>query len=207
MDQNPLALSPKIIRYRNEIIDLYGVEGIQTISSWISFVEKRSEKFISNTDTDAANVFKGDMFEVFGELFFDCFSADPAIGLIDYQPIAINDDYGVDAIGTNVLGDRVAVQDKYRFNPLDQIDLGSLAKTYAAGRERHGLYLDKNNTIFLLTTAQGATPPCHEVFGKKLRVINRQAIASKVDNNLSFWQKIEKKLTDTLEWLSNKNTK
>lgn len=149
-------------------------------------------------DEDAQNAFKGDMLEVFAEMFFTVFDAHPAVGLKDYKPISISEDYGVDAIGINVNGDKCAVQVKYRSNPLMKIDYPDLAKTYWAGRDIHGLSLTNNDTIFLFTTGCGVSHGVEHVGKKKVRVINRSVIAGLVDNNLSFWEQAEDMVVKSL---------
>lgn len=148
---------------------------------------------------DSVNKLKGDLFEIFAELFFTAFPNDPEIGVIDYRPILLNDDYGVDALGKNVNGDACAIQMKFRTNPIDIIDYDSIAKTYASAKIQLGLSLENDDTIFLLTTGAGISGPCEKVFARKLRTINRGAIAYKVDNNMSFWQYCEDRIFETLQ--------
>lgn len=204
-----LLIQNGVIKHRDASVTLFQ-DGPQTIGAWVSKVEELSlelqKTLMKNaipldSIQDAVNSFKGDIFEIFCEIFFAEFESSPDVGLRDYAPVDRHDDYGVDAIGTNPYGNKVAVQAKFRIDPFELIDWGSLAKTDSAGRRRHNLLLDQPNTIFLITTGDGATPACHEVLGRKLRVINRRVISGKVDNNQTFWHNAEQRLVATIERL------
>lgn len=194
----------KISFFLNEVISLFDFEsGVKTIDAFVSKVEDMSQAFfIENADKqEKLNSFKGDMFEVLSEIFFAVYSADPVVGLHDYRPILLSDDFGVDAIAINVNGHNCVIQCKYRSNPMDEITYGDLAKTYSAGRELNHFSLDENNTLFLITTGKGANNNCFHIFGAKLRVIDRNIIAGYIDNNVPFWQQAEVIILDTLDSL------
>jgi glycyl-tRNA synthetase alpha subunit len=202
-----LLTAGKITSFRNEIISLFDyATGVKSIGDFVVKVEELAEERFPNhqfdeKELDQLNSFKGDMLEVLSEIFFHIFSAHPAVGLTDYTPVALSEDYGVDAVGTNVNGDRCAVQDKYRNNPVALITYEDIGKTYSAGRELHQLPLEKSDTIFLFTTGQGINMHCQKVFGQKIRVINRQIISGLIDNNQNFWQQAEELIMDTLDSL------
>ena len=110
----------------------------------------------------------------------------------------------MDGIGTNVNGDQVAVQIKYKANPLTKIAWEEVAKTYGAGRELHHLPLDKNDTIFVFTTGNETTAALQKVLANKVRVIDRKIISGYVDNNQNFWMQAEKLIVRTLEDMKSK---
>lgn len=200
----PLLTASKITLYLDECISLFDMEdGVKTIGDFVVRTEKLSLKFgghdMTETEKEKLNSFKGDMLEILAEIFFRIFPADPAVGVISYQPVPLSEDFGVDGVGINVNGDQCVVQDKYRANPLEVILYTDIAKTYTAGKLRHNMPLDKDDTILLFTTATGVTPACQEVFGNKLRVINRKIISSYIDNNQTFWQQAEELILFTLD--------
>lgn len=186
----------KIIKHKSDIIDIF--VSAKTIDDFVKKVEELSKKY---SDEDERNSFKGYIFEIFSELFFMIFHADPEVGLTNYKPVPLNEDYGVDATAINVNGNKAVVQCKYRFNPIELIDYDSISKTYSAGIEIHNIELDKsiNNTIFVITTGVGVTDPCKHVFKSKLRVINRQILSSKIDNNQTFWKNCAEILISSIE--------
>lgn len=148
---------------------------------------------------DKVNKYKGDILEIFSEIFFMQYQTDPSFGIKDYTPVSITDDYGVDATGINVNGDKVAIQVKYRANVSDRIDYESLAKTFAQAVCLSAVDSTKKHTIFLFTTAQGCDFPPEKVLGNRLVVINKSVIANKVDGNLTFWENAFNIFCDSLD--------
>lgn len=166
-----------------------------TFEEFLKSVEKESQTF---SDKDEQLVFKGDMLEILAEIFFKAFSNSPTVGLSDYTPIPLEEDYGVDGTGTNAAGTPCAVQVKYRDNPLESVRYSEIARTYTSGQIQLGLSLDKNDCIFVFTSAYDVTVSCKTVFDKKLRVLNRDIIAKEIDNNESFWNFAFNEIKDTL---------
>ena len=197
----------KITSFKREIVSLFDLEtGVKTIGDFVARVEELAEvKFtnhkIDKNEENNYKSFKGDMLEVLSEIFFHIFSAHPAVGISNYIPVALSEDYGVDATGTNVNGDGCVIQDKYRNNPISLIEYGDLAKTFSAGICLNNLSLEKDSTIILFTTGQDANGHAYHVLGKRLRVINRQIISGIIDNNHTFWQQAEELIMDTLDSL------
>lgn len=160
----------------------------KTLSAWISKVEKYSNQ-LNFKDEDEKNKFKGDMLEVFSEIFFLEFMSDPRFGITNYVPVALEDDYGVDATGINVNGDNVVVQVKYRSNPNDKIEYSDIAKTFTAGVKRHDLDPNVKNNIYVFSTSFEVTYACDEIFKDSIIKVMRHNIERKVDNNKIFWDK------------------
>jgi hypothetical protein len=149
-------------------------------------------------DDDARLTFKGDMLEILAEIFFKAFANDPRVGLRNYAPIPLDEDYGVDGQGCNANGKKCAVQVKYRANPLDLVTYAEIARTYASGVVQLGLDLKGDNCIFVFTTANGVNFHCETVFKKMLRILNRPVIENEINNNASFWQLAFNEIRETL---------
>lgn len=132
--------------------------------------------------------FKGDVLEVLAELFFTRFNSDPALGLTDYIPINIEDDYGIDAKGTNANNDLAVVQIKYRNNPADVVTYADIARTFTSGVLQHRLDPSKSKNVFVFTTAMAVSRQCTNVFDDKLVVVSRNIIKRAIDNNRNFWK-------------------
>lgn len=142
------------------------------------------------SDPDTANKFKGDMLEVFAEIFFAQFSADSEFGLQhNYEPVEIGDDYGVDAKATNVNGHKSVVQVKYRANPSELISYADIARTFTSALCQYHIddVYKHDHTVFLFTNGGGVTGAFDKIMQKKTVILNRAFIASKVDNNVTFW--------------------
>jgi hypothetical protein len=178
--------SNQMLGYPQEYINIYYAlrEG-GTIREFINILIQMSNA-IENYDDKQK--FKGDMLEVLSEIFFNAFSMDESVGVSDYTPVALEDDYGVDGFGVNANGHNVAVQVKFRSRPTELVTYAEVSRTYTSGKIMHNLDLDHDKTIYVFTTANGVTNPCEEVLGRRMVVIARPQIAHKVDNNKLFWK-------------------
>ena len=166
----------------------------QTINEWINDVE-----ILANTmsDNDSALKLRGDMLEVLSEIFFNAFQNDEAVGIKDYEPVAINEDYGVDAVGINPNGLRVAVQCKYKnFEPVTYTEL---AKTFTSGLLILKCDLMQANSIYVFTTAVKFSSAVDKNLGSKVVKIDRNVISRKIDNNRTFWQYAFDEIHSTLD--------
>jgi hypothetical protein len=202
----PLLTANKITEYLDECISIFDmVDGVKTIGDFVKRVEMLSHKFaldINNptvSEQDKINSFKGDMLEILAEIFWRIYAAEEAVGIVDYMPIPLTEDFGVDGVGTNPNGDKCVAQVKYRANPLDTIHWDDLAKTDSMGLRHYDVLKEKDYTVFLFTTCAGATSACQEVLGNVLREINRNIIAGKIDLNQTFWKQAEELILFTLD--------
>lgn len=188
--------------YPREYFDLYQLaENGFTFRQWNNEVLRIANSPELNLDEDARNKFKGDMLEVFSEIFFYQFQTDEALGITEYQPIEINDDYGVDARGINVNGKQTAIQVKYRSNPEDRISYADIARTFTSAVLQLHMkdVIDNDRTVFLFTNAGGVTGAFDTVMQKKTVIITRAVIATKVDNNVTFWKNAFDMMWKTLD--------
>jgi len=179
----------------DEYVENKSVPIIVNLESYMKKVESSAAIY----DEKEANKVKGDMFEILACVFFHRFGDEHKVALNNYKPIALSEDFGVDGIGTNAAGTEVAVQVKYRHNPLDLITYGDIAKTFSAGTLIHKLDLTKNNSIYVFTSSKDVTAPCKEVFGARLRVINKDIIETYIDENKNFWANYLQTIYDILQ--------
>lgn len=207
----PLLTEQHVAMYTAQCVNLFHPEtGVKDIKNFVRRVDALSLDFIDDhgsdnedneNDTDKANSFKGDMLEVLAEIFFDMFHADPMVGIRNYTPVPLVEDYGVDATGINVVGKPVAVQCKFRNDPSAAITYADMARTYTAGQKRHHLALDADDTLILFTTCLNVTKACKQVFGAQLRLIDRNIISIRIDNNKAFWEEAEQRIVATINKL------
>jgi hypothetical protein len=160
-----------------------------------------SEQLHEYIGKEAIFKFKGDMLEVLSELFFTIFQADEGLGISDYSPVDLADDFGVDATGRNVNGHQVAVQVKYRSNPEDLISYADIARTFTSAVCQLKMMdvVEHDQTIYLFTTAGGVTSAFDRVMGRKAIVVPRSVIATKIDNNKNFWNSSFDMIYETLD--------
>ena len=166
----------------------------QTINEWINDVE-----ILANAmpDNDSALKLRGDMLEVLSEIFFNAFQNDEAVGIKEYSPVSIDEDYGVDATGINPNGIKVAVQCKYKnFEPVTYTEL---AKTFTSGLLILKCDLMQANSIYVFTTAVQFSSAVDKNLGSKVVKIDRNVISRKIDNNRTFWQYAYDQIFETLD--------
>lgn len=166
-----------------------------TLSEYMKEVEEHTKKI---EIPDEALTLKGDMLEILAELFFKAFANDPRIGLKDYEPVALEEDYGVDGFGINAAGVKVPVQVKYRSNPQDLVLYAEIARTYTSAMIQLKIPVQGKDSIYVFTTASGVTVACSTVFGDMLRIIHGDIIREQINNNISFWDMAFEEIKETL---------
>jgi len=158
-----------------------------TINSWVSEVCQRSLAMVwpGITDDDR-QTFKGDALELLTEYLMKVNALANNQGVLNYKPVPLRDDYGVDAIGikNNV---RVVIQCKFRENPLDLILYSDIARTFTQGVLQYDLDPKARKNVWLVTTAQDANANTKKIIGKNLHVLNRAHLSKQVDGNIDFW--------------------
>ena len=103
------------------------------MTSWVCEVAKESLALNwPGVDVDQRMSFRGDALEILTEYLMGITPVAPNQGLQGYKCIPLRYDYGVDAVGVKN-GITVAVQCKYRKNPLDLIHYADLARTFTQG--------------------------------------------------------------------------
>ena len=156
-----------------------------------------ASEYDKETEQDKADKFKGDLFEVFAELYFKFVRSKNNAGVIDYEPLYsgttdINgnevDDYGVDGVGKNYADELCAVQVKFRANPLEEISYNELSNTDTQARRAFGVETLNDNTIILFTNCSGANERALSQLKNSLYIVNIDAIKSEVDGNIVFWK-------------------
>jgi len=135
---------------------------------------------------DELNKFKGDIFEIFCEIYSNLIKSPNECGFVNYIANDI-DDYGVDGYAVNYANIKCAIQVKFRSNPTTEIDYASLAKTDCQARRQGGVETEKQNTIILFTNCKGANDNAKHVLKHSLYTVNREKIESQINGNIIFW--------------------
>lgn len=192
--------SVQIAGYPKEYYDLFHefADGRGTFRKYLNKIEQLS-RALKFTDEEDSYKFKGDMLEVLSEIFFNVFFADESLGITDYTPVPLDNDYGVDALGVNPNGHKVAIQVKYRNNPKDLVLYAEIARTYTAGILIHELDLQYPKTVYVFTSANDVTAACKTVLGDKLVIVSRDMISRRIDNNETFWKYAFSKIFEYLD--------
>lgn len=166
-----------------------------TLDDYMKAVEAQAS---SIKDPDEQLVLKGDMLEILAEIFFKAFANDPRVGLTGYEPIPLEEDYGVNGFGVNAAGHKVPVQIKWRSNPTDLVLYAEMARTYASAMVQLNIPVEGRDSLYVFTTANDVTVACKTVFKDMLRVIDGNIIRDQIDNNVSFWNVAFEEIKETL---------
>lgn len=175
-------------------------EGVNKFSTLVKNIEKLSTK---NPDRYDPNDYKGDAFEFFVEVFLKAFQFDNRITLREYEP-NMGMDNGVDGFGLNWLGEKSAVQIKYRSNTshllthtedgIGNLIHDGLHEGIMYGNEKKG---ERRHYIF--TTAKGLHYYTeNENFRNKVECFGYEHFKFVLDKNDQFWnwcRSIAKELT------------
>ncbi len=168
--------------------------------------QEQSNPYYHQSGGKAAKKFKGDVFEVFGELLIRLSPLDDRLGIHDYHVVTENDT-GVDGYGKAGDGSPATVQIKYRLwdKILDEINAG-LHRFSTTSRNRHNIDTESNPAkMILITTGRELSWKARVKFMGGMRCISRDAsygclrgaphktvdslfsLKTIVDNNVLFW--------------------
>jgi hypothetical protein len=144
--------------------------------------------------------FRGDLFEIFAEMFFKINDADNRIGVFGYQPVQSHDDNGVDGTSKNIDGINTTIQVKYRMNPMYSLKERDIKQFAFQSILKYGVDLNQDNNMVVFTNCQGLHwYTDSNIFQNKLRAINGDFISRMIDNNEGFWDSAKNLINETLQ--------
>lgn len=144
---------------------------------------------------------KGDIFEIFTEIFLKLLGSHNTIGVYKYEPVLKEQDYGVDGLGKGIDLKNLTVQVKYRSDPKLELTERDIKQFTSQSWKRYGVELDTKHNLLLITTCKGINPiTASQIFFGQIREINRSQISKIVKHNGTFW----KDLTDIIEYTIEK---
>jgi hypothetical protein len=138
------------------------------------------------TTEEAINKFKGDLFEVFMEIFIKINALGNVLDITDYQNT--KKDYpGVDSVGL-VQGKKVAIQIKFLSDPRNFVDKDDMMNFYAVATGDLGITQNESNLILLTSSFEGIdyskmNAIFRNILQKNIRIINNAIFAHYIDNN------------------------
>jgi hypothetical protein len=158
-----------------------------SITKWVEQVFKTAkEMHWEGMEPEERARFLGDSLELLTEYLMKVNVMGNKQGLLNYKPVPLRDDYGVDALGMK--NDvQIVVQCKYRHNPQAYITYSALARTFTHGVLKYGLNPSLKKNIWLVTTGAGANTNCQKILGQRLHVLNRDHLKRQLDGNIDFW--------------------
>jgi hypothetical protein len=162
--------------------------GEASLQFWVTRVNRVSLAMTwPGITPDDRMTFRGDALELLTEFLLKSCPHHVKHGVSDYQVVPSRDDMGVDAIGINIIRERIVIQCKFRSNPLDLVHYSDLARTFTSGVISYGLNPHARKNLWLVTTANDANINSHKVLGKRLHVLGNSHLRSQVDGNQTFW--------------------
>lgn len=171
---------------------------ILTLDSLMKKIISESSNFQKYGLIDS-NKFKGDIFEIFAEIFFKINSGDNRIGICNYSPVSISEDYGVDGHGTGINGNPATVQIKFRSNKSDQLVQADIKQFPLKSHYDFQVKMEDSNNMIVFNTCSGLHYKTRdEMFNGKVREINYSHIKNFIDNNYCFWITLNQIIENTI---------
>ena len=174
------------------------LENCNKFNTFANRLEQQATEYSLGIE-DKENKYKGDGFELFGEMFIRVFGIDKRVGIDpqSYQIIEDGEDRGVDGHGLGTNGLIHTVQFKYRKANYElhnnEDHLGNFKANSFAHVSNGGFNVsnvpDENGKCNLMVIHCGKRiyPPTANLMLPEVKEINRNYIRLKVDNNNNFW--------------------
>lgn len=153
------------------------------------------------SEDEAVNKFKGDLFEIFIEIFIktNCFGN--VLDITDYQHT--KKDYpGVDAIGS-VQSRKVAVQIKFLSDPRNFVDKDDMMNFYAVATGDLSIVQNNENLILITSSYEGIdyvrmNGVFRDILKRNIRIINHSIISHYIDNNIEVWIRVNSFIEESI---------
>jgi hypothetical protein len=163
-------------------------------------------QFYGYKEEEGSDKLKGDLFEIFAEIFFKLTSSDSRVGITDYTPGKSTDDYGVDGYGIAMNGLPCTVQVKFRSNITTQLTIKDLKNFQGLSYRKYKVPVDATQNLFVFTNCSGVhwntetkVMENSVITFCSMNAQSNHSLNVLLDGNLSFWKNVEK--------IINENTK
>ena len=193
------------------IVDLYNKDsnifknffgGIKTITALCNRIDAISKDYhkYGYDDNEGEAKLKGDLFEIFVEIYFNLNKGNNRIGVYGYMP-TVKDEIGVDGVGLGIDGKPLTVQIKYRSDARYELtDTDDHISSFT--NKSYRKYKVDTNTVtnlVLVTSCKGLHWKTHkEVFDESIRCINIDRLSQDIDNNEPFWLGLNDLINETI---------
>lgn len=198
-----------ILQHR-AIVDLYNKDskifnnlfgGIKNITALCNRIDKIAEEqylHYGYTDTEGSAKMKGDLFEIFVEIYFNLNKGNNRIGVYGYIP-TVKDAIGVDGLGLGIDGLPLTVQIKYRSDHMQELTADDIGQFTSISYRKYKVDVNTISNLVLVTTCKGMHWKTEkEVFCDSIRTINLTKLSQDVDNNLPFWLGLNDLINETI---------
>lgn len=176
--------------------------GLKTLSTLTRRIDKMAEEYADILKYDSKDKLKGDLFEIFAEMFFKLLSSDNRIGVYNYKPTLSFDDYGVDGYGLGMDSMPLTVQVKYRMDfdtklverDIKQFGFQSITQFNVDPKTKSNMIVFTNaDSLHWVTDSR--------TFAGSIRTIGNSHIKKLINNNLVFWNNVNDMMKDTVKHL------
>jgi hypothetical protein len=173
--------------HRQVLEAMVALKKAATVDVWVETVFNISKTlFWEGIDPEEHLSFRGDALELITEYLMNVNSLANNQGVLNYKPVPLRDDFGVDATGVKN-GVDIVIQCKFKHNPEMTIRYSDLARTFCHGVKKYNLDPKQNKNLWLVTTGKDANINSYKVLGDSLHVIHRKHLSKQVDGNVDFW--------------------
>ena len=192
------------MKNKNVYIDLFNCSDISQLTNNIINISKNWELY-GYREEDGSDKLKGDLFEIFAEIFFKLTSSDSRVGITDYTPER-TDDYGVDGYGIAMNGLPCTVQVKFRSDITKKLTIKDLKNFQGLSYKKYKVPVESTRNLFVFTNCVGVH------WNTETRVMENSIVTfcafngesnhslnSLIDNNYSFWRNVEKIINYNIE--------
>jgi len=207
-DINHVSFKNLLIK-RFDFHDLFDCNTLSELSTKIINISDSYDEY-GYTEENGSNKLKGDLFEIFAEIFFKLTSSDNRVGVTDYQCVKDIDDYGVDGVGVALNDLPVTIQVKFRSNPTDTLTIKDLKNLHGISYKHYNVPVGADNNIIVFTNCTGIhwntetnvlknSTLTYGYYGEN----NKFNLKKLIDNNTSFWKNLNKMVDFNIKSLLN----
>lgn len=173
-------------QYIAELFDIMESSDNKTIDVFTK--ELNNLDFINKTSDDIDKI-KGDIWEIFGELFFSIIKTESFI-YHKYDILRDYDDYGVDATALNIYNKKSVIQYKYRSNQFDKEHhpkYADMAKARDQATFDLKYDIKEQDTLVLFTNCYNYSYKIKERYNDIVKIFSAKEINHYISNIDSFW--------------------
>ncbi len=176
------------------------VNTIDALCNRIDYIAEHEWRKFNYSEEENSDKFKGDLFEIFAEIYFKNQGANPKIGVYNYTPNKATDDYGVDGFGKGSDGKNLTVQVKFRSNFLTELTEKDIKQFPWQSIKRFGVDPNTRYNLVLFTSCVGMHYKTkNEVYEDSIRTIDITHLQKDLNGNAPFWLSVNDAIKETIE--------
>ena len=174
-----------------------GLTTIDGLCNQIDYISENEYAKFGYLDQDKM---KGDLFEIFAELYLKLQGTGPTVGVYDYKPVKAIEDFGVDGKGLGIDGKALTVQVKFRSNPLTELTEKDIKQFPLQSIKKYGVDMNTKHNLVLFTSCVGMHYVTEkDVYDNMIRTINILKLKKDLNNNIPFWLAIDAAIKNTID--------